>query len=308
MKTKILIFTLIALLSFITQGIPQEEPSKPEAAKKTADKNETPESMPGYDPYVFRKVGDQELRLHVIKPTGWKASDQRPCLVFFFGGGWSTGNPTGSKTWTHWASDRGMVGVAPDYRTFTRFKSTIEESVSDGRASVLWVQAHAAELGIDPAKIVAAGVSAGGHLAAWTAIPGKGPSSDDPGAPTPQPAALILLNPATDTKSTGSPASQKRFEGSAERALACSVTDKMPVKMPPTIVFHGTDDKAVPYANSVEFRDKMVANGNACELVTFQGLGHMYWMASSGAPGVEAKKTTDAAMEKFLTDLGLLVK
>ena len=261
---------------------------------------ETPLSLPGFEPHVFRTIGQTELRLHVTKPKGWTASDKRPCLVFFFGGGWTNGNPKGSMMWTKWASDRGLVGIAPDYRTLTRHQSSIEESISDGRAAVRWVQAHAAELGIDSAKIISSGVSAGGHLAAWTAIPGRVPGTDDPGASEPLPAALFLLNPATDTKGTGPSAAKKFFAGSSERALACSVTDQMPKHMPPTIVFHATDDKAVAYANSVAFRDKAVAGGSRCELVTFQGLGHMYWRASFGAEGAKAKLQTEADLEHNL--------
>ena len=135
--------------------------------------DDTPESLPGFEAHVFRTIEKTELRLHVIKPKDWSGTDKRPCFVFFFGGGWTTGNPKGSIMWTKWASDHGLVGIAPDYRTFSRHQSTIENSVSDARAAVRWVQAHAAELGIDPAKIISSGVSAGGHLAAWTAIPGR---------------------------------------------------------------------------------------------------------------------------------------
>jgi acetyl esterase/lipase len=150
---------------------------------------------------------------------------------------------------------------------------------------VQWVEDHASELGIDPHKIIAQGASAGGHVAAWTAIPAPGPGPDD-SAPKILPAALVLMNPVTDTKAGGY-GGPKRFGGKAARALACSVPDQMPTHMPPTILFHATADKTVPYANSVVFRDKLVGGGNRCELVTFQGLGHSYYAASKY--GVAAK-------------------
>ena len=40
---------------------------------------------------VYKKIGDRELKLFIAKPADWKASDQRPALVFFFGGGWKNG-------------------------------------------------------------------------------------------------------------------------------------------------------------------------------------------------------------------------
>ena len=132
--------------------------------KKPAEVEETPLTLPGAESIAFKKVDDGDLLLHVIKPKDAKASEKRPCLVAFFGGGWSTGTPAKSITWAKWASKLGMVGIAPDYRTKSRFKATPEDSVADGRSAVRWIQDHASELGIDPAKIVVLGSSAGGRL------------------------------------------------------------------------------------------------------------------------------------------------
>ena len=53
----------------------------------------TPLALPGSEPFVYRQTGTNELRLHVVKPVGWKASDKNPGLVMFFGGGWASGTP-----------------------------------------------------------------------------------------------------------------------------------------------------------------------------------------------------------------------
>jgi acetyl esterase len=277
----------------------------PSATPSATPPEQTPLSIPGSEPFVFRTIGETELRLHVVKPKGWTASAKLPCLVSFFGGGWTHGTPAHSIEWARWAAEHGMVGVAPDYRTSERYKGTPEDCVSDARAAVRWVQSHAAELGVDSSRIICAGGSAGGHVAAWTAIPGKGPGADDPGAPDPLPVALVLFNPVTDTKDSGY-GGAKRFGGSAERALACSVPDQMPAKMPPTIVFHATADQVVHYKNSTDFRDKLVAAGNQCELITFEGLGHSYYSKKYGAEGAAAKVKTEEEMGKFLGSLGLI--
>ena len=266
----------------------------------------TPISIPGSEPFVFRKIGNTELRLHVVKPKEWTATGSRPCLVSFFGGGWVSGTPESSIRWAKWAAGLGMVGIAPDYRTRSRFGTNPEDCVSDGRAAITWIEAHAAELGIDPKKIVVLGGSAGGHVAAWTAIPAPGPGKDDPPPPF-QPIGMILLNPVTDTKEGGY-GGPKRFGNDAARALACSVTDQMPDKMPPTIVFHATADTTVPYANSVTFRDKLVSHGNRCELVTFKGLGHSYNSSKFGEAGKQADTKTHDDAGAFLKGLGLTGK
>ena len=264
----------------------------------------TPISLPGSEAFVFRTVGTNELRLFVVKPKGWTKADRGPCFVSFFGGGWVSGSPVSSVSWAKWAAGNGIVGVAPDYRTRGRFGGTPEDCVADARAAVRWVEDHAEELGIDPKKIIAQGGSAGGHVAAWTAIPSDGPGKDDP-APKFLPAALVLLNPVTDTKDSGY-GGTKRFGKDAARAFACSVPDQMPTKMPPMIVFHATGDKTVPYSNSVAFKAKMESNGNRCELVTFEGLGHSYNSSKFGEAGKAADTKTREDVAAFLASLGLI--
>jgi len=249
-----------------------------------------------------------ELRLHVVKPKDWKSSDKRACLVTFFGGGWTSGTPARSITYAKWAAKNGLVGVAPDYRTRNRFNSQPEDCVADGRAAVRWIQDHATELGVDPAKIVVQGSSAGGHVAAWTAIPDPVTSetASDP-VPNPTPMGLILLWPVTDTGTNGY-GGPKRFNNDEARANNLSVTGRMPVKMPPTLVFHGTADKTVKFENSKTFTDKMKANGNLCELVVFPDAPHSPQSSKEGEKGKIVKAKIEEESLKFLEKLGLVSK
>ncbi|MEY3894968.1 MAG: Acetylxylan esterase precursor [Verrucomicrobiota bacterium] len=40
---------------------------------------------------AYKKAGDCELQLFIDKPPAWKATDRRPAVVFYFGGGWVVG-------------------------------------------------------------------------------------------------------------------------------------------------------------------------------------------------------------------------
>jgi acetyl esterase/lipase len=281
-------------------------PSVGYAKLKTTDTaaEVTPLSIPGSEPFVFRKAGTNQMLLHVVKPAGWNKSDKRPCMICFFGGGWSSGTPETSINWAKWGASLGMVGVAPDYRTRKRFGGTPADCMSDARAAFRWVQEHAQELGIDPAKMITQGGSAGGLLAVWTAMPQAGPAKDDAPITIP-PAALILMFPETDTVEDPNDAA-KRFGGDTALAAACSAPQHMPKKMPPTIIFHGLADVTVPCRRSATFRDKLVANGNRCELVTFEGLGHSYYTTKFGAAGKAAMIKTKKDAENFLVSLGLV--
>ena len=45
--------------------------------------------MPGAKVETFKTVGETKLALYIFNPEGHKASDHRPAIVFFFGGGWT---------------------------------------------------------------------------------------------------------------------------------------------------------------------------------------------------------------------------
>lgn len=300
------IFSLNLLLSFLLAcfGWAETNPRNPVLSQETNEV--TPLTLPGAEPFVFKKVGDVELRLHVAKPKDWKASDKRACLVTFFGGGWTSGTPARSITYAKWAAKNGLVGVAPDYRTRNRFNTQPEYCVADGRAAVCWIQDHAAELGIDPSKIVVQGSSAGGHVAAWTAIPDPvTPETASDPVPNPAPMGLILLWPVTDTGTNGY-GGAKRFGNDEARANNLSVTGRMPAKMPPTLVFHGTADKTVKVENSKAFTGKMKANGNLCELIVFPDAPHTPNSSKEGEKGKVVKAKIEEESLKFLEKLGLV--
>ena len=143
-------------------------------------------------------------------------------------------------------------------------------------------------------------------MAAWTAIqdPVTSETASDP-VPNPAPMGLILLWPVTDTGTNGY-GGPKRFGNDEARANNLSVTTRMPTKMPPTLVFHGTADKTVKFENSQAFADKMKANENSCELVVFPDAPHSPQSSKEGEKGKVVKAKIEEESLKFLEKLGLV--
>jgi len=286
----------------VTNGA-KSHPVKPVATSSSAANTSTedpevaPATLPGAESFVFRDSKPEPLRLHVFKPKGWKASDHRAVLVFFFGGGWSKGTPEKSATWGKFAANLGMVGVCPDYRTINRHGTTPLESVADARAAVRWIQDHARELGIDSAKIVVGGNSAGGHLALWTGISAPPPGSAASESPQPKPAALILSSAVSDT-SVLSGYTPKRF---GTNATALSPIHQLDKTMPPVLAFHGDADKTVPVRQATALRDALAKTGNKCELAIVPGGDHNF---SSQLP--EWKDKSRATITEFLRQQGMI--
>jgi acetyl esterase len=292
MKVPPILFTL--LLGLHLSAFAQSGEADP---KKESPAETTPASLPGAETFVYREGTPDPMRLHVVKPKDWKATDKRPALIWFFGGGWTKGSPERSVGWARNAAQLGMVGIAPDYRTKNRFNTSPLESVADGRAALRWVQDHAAELGIDPNRIVVCGGSAGGHVALWTAIEGTPPGSDPNETPKIKPIALILQCPVSDT-SAAKGYTPKRF---GENAEALSPISRLDAKMPPTLLFHGDADQTVPYAQSVELNKKLLETGNSVEFITVPGGSHGF---VSETPGWKDK--SKQLIIEFLKKQGLV--
>lgn len=257
----------------------------------------TPTELPGAETFIYRVDQPEPRRLFVVKPADWKAGDRRPALMFFFGGGWTTGTPANSIGWAKSAAKLGMVGIAPDYRTKGRNDTSPLASVADSRAALRWVQDHAAELGLDPARIAVGGNSAGGHVALWTAITAAPPGSDEKESPRLKPAALILFSTVSDT-SPQNGYTPKRFGADA---TALSPLHQLDAKMPPVLAFHGDTDKTVPLRQALALRDKLSATGNACELHIIPGGGHNF-----GNDVPEWREKSRELMIEFLKKQGLL--
>ena len=243
---------------------------------------------------VFKTTDQCELNLHVFD-AGERASRLRSAIVFFFGGGWNSGTPEQFYPHCRHFSKRGMLAISAEYRVKSRHNTTPFECVKDGKSAIRWLRAHADELHVDPCRIVAGGGSAGGHVAACTAvIDGYEEASEDLGISS-APNALLLFNPVIDTSPTG--------YGTYDLS-DISPTHHVRPNLPPTQIFHGTADETVPLENAERFTRLMKEAGNICELTSFKGQGHGFfnYQRDDGA----AYHDTIKISKQFLTQHGFL--
>ncbi|MGZ4690443.1 MAG: alpha/beta hydrolase fold domain-containing protein [Acidimicrobiia bacterium] len=122
-----------------------------------------------YGPFGRRNL------LDVYRPrTRESRSSLAPVLFQIHGGAWVIGDKSqqGLPLMLHLASE-GWVCVAINYRLSPR--ATWPEHLIDCKRALAWVREHIAEYGGDPDLICVTGGSAGGHLAAMTALTANEP-------------------------------------------------------------------------------------------------------------------------------------
>ena len=167
-----------------------------------------------------------------------------------------------------------------EYRVKSRNDTTPFECVQDGKSAIRWVRSHAKELGIDPDKIVAAGGSAGGHVAVCTGIIEGHENKDEDLSASSVPNAMVLFNPVLDTTEKGFGA--ERF--APDRQTEISPNHHIHAGIVPTILFHGTADKTVPFENAETFAKLMKEAGNTCELEIVRRQGPRFFQRQVFSP------------------------
>ena len=288
MKPSLILFPTILALAASAIGKPPYPPELPDAREE-----------------VYKTIGDTKLKLWIFEPKGHKKSDKRPAVVFFFGGGWRAGTPGQFEMQCKYLASRGMVAMTADYRVSSRNGTKATACVEDGKSAVRWIRKNAEKLGVDSTKVAAGGGSAGGHVAAAIAtVPGFEKEEKTSSAPD----ALLLFNPAVilaevPGKFGVSPekrATRKERIGTDPRKM--SPYHHLRKGLPPTIIFHGTKDDAVPFRTVQLFEKQAQALGNSCKLVGFADKPHGFfnWGRFGNAPF----RRTMLECDDFLKELG----
>ncbi|MGA2000669.1 MAG: alpha/beta hydrolase [Terriglobales bacterium] len=268
-----------------------------------------------------------QLDLYTHERSGAQA---RPLVIWIHGGGWNRGDSRTSAAFANFPAvlaslaARGYVVASINYRLSgeARFPAAIQ----DVKAAIRYLRANAAQFGIDPARVILWGGSAGGHLAALAAtscgVAAFEPSKSTGRSPTKATASAVdppvfdcvqgaviwygVFDFATISSSRISHVAD--FLGCHPRdcleaaALASPVSHITP-SGPPMLLIHGTADKTAPLKQSEEMAERLRKAGVPVETLFIPDVGHG-WI---GANPAATRKASLLALQRTFDYIDAIV-
>ncbi len=226
---------------------------------------------------VYKTVDTFKLKIDIFYAEASLKNENNTAIVFFHGGGWAFGTADEFFTTCERYAEKGVIAFSVSYRlsiengvTPSKKISPIE-SVMDAKSAMRWVRGNTGKFHIAADRIVAAGQSAGGHLALCTAMIDDYNEKSDDMSVSCHPDAVLLFSSCINA-----------VEGWCDRLLGdrhdriWSISPYHNVRegLPPMIEFHGRFDDQVPIWTIQFFQQAMQQKGNYFEQHTYEGMRH----------------------------------
>lgn len=221
---------------------------------------------------------DPEQRLDILMPK--ERSQHTKVLIFLHGGSWKRGDKSDYNSALRSFAQRGITIVNMNYRLAEKNKNKFPAQMDDITKAIDFLVSRASDLSIDMTTIGLAGHSAGGHLALLysyhfnksgrvKAVAALAPVSDLAEAGRSDRAEY--LNPIVNFLG-------KKFKQDSILWIQASpywMATKLAV---PTILFHGTEDRVVPYIQSVKLEQRLQELKVPSKFIEYDA-GHV-WLGS----------------------------
>jgi acetyl esterase/lipase len=254
---------------------------------------------------TYLVANNYEAKLDIYRRKD--VSGAQPTLIWIHGGGWVGGvKETAILQIMPWL-EMGWNVVNVEYRLGR--VSPAPAAVEDCLCALRYVATHAQTYGIDAAKLVVSGGSAGGHLALTTGMIPESAGLDRqcPGAPLPKVAAIVNWYGITDVNDLLDGPNRKSYAvawlGSLpnreEIARRVSPLSYVRAGLPPILTIHGDADPTVPYTHALRLQEALEKAGVPHQLLTIAGGKHGNFSA-----GENVKAHT--AIREFLAKQGLV--
>lgn len=238
----------------------------------------------------YRTCGDRTLYLQIIGPTG--IQEAVPCIVYIPGSAFKEQNVKERVPQLAYLAQMGYVVAALEYRGSET--ASFPAQALDAKAGVSYMKEHAGEYGIHPDKLFLMGDSSGGHTAVTAAfsygVAGMEEADNASGEPIVKgvidlygPTNFLTMNEEPSSQDHRAPDSPEGCEIggkavlehpelAAPAVLANYVQKER--KLPPVLMFHGTNDELVPFGQSCELCNALTEAGKDVTFYQVFGAHH----------------------------------
>ncbi|MCE9606144.1 MAG: alpha/beta hydrolase [Planctomycetia bacterium] len=193
--------------------------------------------VPSGRSYTYKTSAGKPRAMEIYFPPNHDPTKSKvPGMILFHGGGWSGGSLDQFRFACAYFAGRGLVCATAEYQMLRKDdtadlpkgESRKRVCVVDAKSAIRWFKQHAGELGIDPARIITGGGSAGGHISALATM---NPGLNDPADPkdiNTSVVAYLWFNPA--------------FSPGDDKDPEIHILHHQQADVPPAIVFFGDQD------------------------------------------------------------------
>ncbi|QDT54199.1 Carboxylesterase NlhH [Caulifigura coniformis] len=243
--------------------------------------------------FVYKHSAEEPREIEVFFPPAHEPAKAKvPGMVLFHGGAWTGGTRRQFLRACEYFASRGLVTATVDYRKLTkaeaRAAATGEKKrvcITDAKSAIRWFKSNATMLGIDPARVITGGGSAGGHI---SILATTNPGLNDPADPldvSTSVVAYVLFNPAFTAEDQADP--------------EIDALQHVGRNLAPAIAFFGTKDTWKPGWDAAAQKLKDVGN-KTTEVQLAEGMPHGFFNKDPW------QAVTLIAADRFLVRQGLL--
>lgn len=240
---------------------------------------------------VYKNTNEKTQTLDIYGPEK-KLKHGSPVILYVHGGSWVYGSkeiPNVIAPLLDSFRKEGYTIISVGYE-LANDKVDFNKQASDVKDAIRWIYKNKDTYGFNTNEIGLIGASAGAHLSLLAAYSGDGEFVDDKElAKYPSkvkyvvdffgPTELDTLDMSMASwdlnNSIAKTESQLRGEQSIEEYMdKYSPINYIKPNLPKTLIVHGSQDKLVPYSNSVNLYNKSKAAGNEVQILTLENSGH----------------------------------
>ena len=250
----------------------------------------------------------QVLDIYVPRGRG-----PHPLILYIHGGGWRGGHTRHSGALSNFPqvlaslAAEGFTVASLEYRLSGEARYPAQ--LQDANAALRFLRTNAAQYRIDPARVGLWGGSAGGHLAALTALTCRDTSLDPNAADDQCVQAVVTWYGVYDfalmaARPEGGGDAERRLLGCSERCPAETLARVSPVSFidpsdPAFLLIHGDDDRVVPVNQSHAGEARLRAAGVPVEAIYIPGVDHSFIGTTVEATRAATLRATNATFDFF---------